>query len=190
MAKENVDLIKKTDIEYVNKLLANTDEMKDFAISKSTLSNISSWALNGESDQEIRQHLDLTKHQFAILCTVCPSLILIMENSRAMADLVIAGSLVQTAIGGKHVKKQQLIKVGEYEDGKKVRERVEKHWVEEELPPNPILLKFLAENKLSEKFGEAKGVDDKKMKEFADSLSAHDAALIAEAKKKFGDNNA
>ena len=107
--KDNVteELIKQTDIDYVNQMLEKSEDLKDFNISKSTLSNIASWALNGDSDNEIRQHLDLNKHQFAILCTVCPTLVVIMDRSRAMADLIVAGSLFQTAVGGKRIKKQQ-----------------------------------------------------------------------------------
>ena len=189
--KDNVteELIKQTDIDYVNQMLEKSEDLKDFNISKSTLSNIASWALNGDSDKEIREHLDLNKHQFAILCTVCPTLVVIMDRSRAMADLIVAGSLFQTAVGGKRIKKQQLIKVGIYQDGVKVGEKVEKHYVEEELPPNPILLKFLAENKLSEQFGESKGVDDKKIRNLVDGLSAHDRKLIEEAAKKYGEIN-
>jgi len=189
--KDNVteELIKQTDIDYVNQMLEKSEDLKDFNISKSTLSNIASWALNGDSDKEIREHLDLNKHQFAILCTVCPTLVIIMDRSRAMADLIVAGSLFQTAVGGKRIKKQQLIKVGIYENGVKVGEKVEKHYVEEELPPNPILLKFLAENKLSEQFGESKGVDDKKIRTLVDGLSAHDRKLIEEATKKYGEIN-
>lgn len=187
--EDTTKLISKVDIDFVNQMIGKSEDMQDFAISKSTLANISSWALNGESDKEIREHLDLTEHQFAILCTVCPTLLLIMDRSRAMADLIVAGSLFQTAIGGKRIKKQQIVKVGDYENGIKVGEHVEKHWVEEELPPRPELLKFLAENKLSEQFGERKGVDEEKMKELADSLSARDRALIEEATKKMGDIN-
>ena len=185
--KDNLtqELIKSADIDYVNKMLENSEDLKEFKISKSTLSNIASWALNGESDKDIREHLDLNKHQFAILCTVCPTLIVIMDRSRAMADLIVAGSLFQTAVGGKYVRKQQLIKVGDYENGIKIGEHVEKQWVEEELPPNPMLLKFLAENKLSEQFGESKGVDEEKMKKLADSFSDRDRALIEQASKKF-----
>lgn len=185
--EDTTKLISKVDIDFVNQLMNNSQEMKDFAISKSTLANISSWALNGESDKEIREHLDLTEHQFAILCTVCPTLLLIMERSRAMADLIVAGSLFQTAIGGKRIKKQQAVKVGDYVDGVKVGEHVEKVWLEEELPPRPELLKFLAENKLSEQFGERKGVDDNKIRELADSFSDKDAALVMAAAKKMGD---
>lgn len=187
--EETTKLISKVDIDFVNQMIGKSEEMKDFVISKSTLANISSWALNGESDKEIREHLDLTDHQFAILCTVCPTLLLIMDRSRAMADLIIAGSLFQTAIGGKRIKKQQAVKVGEYVDGVKVGEHIEKVWLEEELPPRPELLKFLAENKLSQNFGERKGVDESKMKELADSLSARDRVLIEEMSKKMSDVN-
>ena len=184
--EETTKLIAKVDIDFVNNMIAKSEEMQDFAISKSTLANIASWALNGESDKDIREHLDLTNHQFAILCTVCPTLLLIMDRSRAMADLIIAGSLVQTAIGGKRVRKQQPVKVSVYEDGVKVGEKIEIVTVEEELPPNPMLLKFLAENKLNEKFGESRGIDEDKIKQFADGMSARDIALIKEASKKMG----
>lgn len=178
------ELIKSADIAYINKMLEKTDDMSDFRISKSTLANIAGWALNGSSDAEIRKNLDLNKHQWAILCTVCPSMIMIMEHSRAMADMVVAGSLFQTAIGGKTIRKQQLIRVKQYDEkGMVIGEKVEKHWVEEELPPNPMLLKFLAENKLNEQFGENKGVDNGKIREFVENLSAHDRALLEAARK-------
>ena len=142
-------LIKSADIGYINQLLKKGD-VGDFQMSKSTLSNIAGWALNGDSDAEIRKRLDLNKHQWAILCTVCPTMVMIMQHSRAMADLVVAGSLFQTAIGGKRIKKQVPVKYKVYdENGKVEREEYKIVEIEEELPPNPMLLKFLAENKLS-----------------------------------------
>ena len=181
--KTTEQLINKTDIDFVNQMIKKGG-IDDFAISKSTLANISSWALNGDSDQVIRKKLDLNKHQWAILCSVCPSLILIMDHSRAMADLVVAGSLFQTAIGGKRIKKQVPVKYKVYdESGKVEREEYKIVEVEEELPPNPMLLKFLAENKLSEQFGDKRGVDDKKIKDFVDSLSPEDRALLEAARK-------
>lgn len=183
------NLIKQTDVDYVNKLLKNSNDLKDFEISKSTLSNISSWALDGHSDKEIRDKLDLNKHQWAILVTICPSLIMIMEHSRAMADLVIAGSLFQTAIGGKRIKKQVAVKVKDYDfDGKGkswvIGEHTEVMEIEEELPPNPMLLKFLAEKKLSEQFGDNKSDKNDRIKEMVDSLSEKDKALIKMAMEK------
>lgn len=182
-------LIKSADIGYINQLLKKGD-VGDFQMSKSTLSNIAGWALNGDSDAEIRKRLDLNKHQWAILCTVCPTMIMIMQHSRAMADLVVAGSLFQTAIGGKRIKKQVPVKYKVYdENGKVEREEYKVVEIEEELPPNPMLLKFLAENKLSEQFGDKKGVNDKKIKEFVESLTPEDRALLEAARKNSELNN-
>lgn len=187
--KTTEQLIKQADIDYINKMLSKTDDMGDFAMSQSTLSNIAGWALNGASDQEIRKNLDLNKHQWAILCTVCPTMIMIMQHSRAMADMVVAGSLFQTAVGGKRIKKQVPVRVKDYDYDEKtgkswvIGEHIEIHEIEEELPPNPVLLKFLAENKLSEQFGDKKPNRNEKLRELVDSLSPEDKALIEAARK-------
>lgn len=182
--KTTEQLIKQADIDYINKMLSKSGDMDDFAMSQSTLSNIAGWALNGASDQEIRKNLDLNKHQWAILCTVCPTMIMIMQHSRAMADMVVAGSLFQTAIGGKRIKKQQPVRVREYDEkGLVCGEHYEVIEIEEELPPNPVLLKFLAENKLSEQFGDKKTNRNEKLRELVDSLSPEDKALIEAARK-------
>lgn len=183
-SKVTQELIKKADIEFINKMLKNSEEMGDFQISQSTLSNIAGWALNGSSNDEIRKNLDLNKHQWAILCTVCPTMLMIMQHSRAMADLVVAGSLFQTAIGGKRIKKQQPVRVREYDEkGNVCAEHYEIMEIEEELPPNPMLLKFLAENKLSEQFGNEKEDKSKKLRELVDNLSPEEKALIEAARK-------
>lgn len=159
MAKQQVkDIVKKysgiVDFDFVNQILDQSEDMKDFEMNKSTLLNVSEWALNGKSDEEIRKSLDLRPKQWATLLSICPVLILIMKDSRALADVVIAGSLFQTAIGGKRVRKQIAKNVKDYdENGKIVGEHLETIEVWEEMPPNAYLLKFLAENKLSEKFG-------------------------------------
>ena len=59
------ELAKSVNIKTVNELLSQT-ELKDFEMNKSTISNIAEWALNGNSDNEIRQKLSLTKNQWAI----------------------------------------------------------------------------------------------------------------------------
>jgi len=183
------ELTKSVDIKTVNQLLANT-ELKSFDMNKSTLTNIAEWALNGESDTEIRKHLNLNKNQWAILVTVCPTLLLIMKETRALADVVIAGSLFQTAIGGKRVKKQVPVKFKKYdENGKAYEEDYKIIEIEEELPPNPLLLKFLAEHKLSEKLGENADKGESNYKNMVDSLTPEERALI-EAMKKASDLNA
>lgn len=180
------ELAKNVDLKVVNQLLSNT-ELKDFEMNKSTISNIAEWCLNGESDNEIRKRLSLNKHQWAILVTVCPTLLIIMKDSRALADVVIAGSLFQTAIGGKTIKKQQPMRVREYDEkGLVCGEHYEIIEYEEELPPNPLLLKFLAERKLNEKLGEQQGIKDSTYKQMVDSLTPEERAMI-EAMKKAGD---
>ena len=188
------ELAKNVDIKTVNQLLAQT-ELKDFEMNKSTINNIAEWALNGDSDNEIRQRLSLTKNQWAILVTICPTLLLIMKDSRALADVVIAGSLFQTAIGGKTIRKQVPVHVKEYEyDEAKGRSYVSGEHIEmveqvEELPPNPLLLKYLAEHKLSEKLGETTTNKENDYKKMVESMTAEERALL-EAMKKASEINA
>ncbi|MBO7715445.1 MAG: hypothetical protein J6S85_17925 [Methanobrevibacter sp.] len=194
MAKSEVldsvnKLAKTVDMKLVNDLLSQT-ELRDFEMNKSTITNIAEWCLNGESDNEIRKRLSLNKHQWAILVTVCPTLLIIMKDSRALADVVIAGSLFQTAVGGKRIKKQQPMRVKEYDEkGIVIGEHYEIVEYEEELPPNPLLLKFLAEHKMSEKLGDVQVDKESSYKKMVDSLSPDERALI-EAMKKASDLNA
>ena len=182
------ELAKNVDMKTVNALLSST-ELKDFEMNKSTILNIAEWALNGNSDTEIRQKLSLTKNQWAILVTVCPTLLLVMKESRALADVVIAGSLFQTAIGGKVITKQQPVKIKLYDtDGKVYGEKVEIVETKEELPPNPLLLKFLAEHKLSEKMGDTALNDENSYKKLIESMKPEELAVL-EAMKKASDIN-
>ena len=169
---------------FVNSIV-NTSDESDFALNKSTLMNIAEWALNGSSDEEIRKKLDLRPKQWGILLSICPSLVLVMQHSRALADTVIAGSLFQTAIGGKRIKKQVPVRIREYdENGKVCGEHYDKIEVEEELPPNPILLKFLAEHKLSDKFGDKPVDSNSQYRDILNSLTPEQIALIESTKKK------
>ena len=179
------------DMKLINKTLEET-QLKDFEMNKSTITNIAEWCLNGESDNEIRNRLSLTKDQWAILVTICPTLLLVMRESRALADVVIAGSLFQTAVGGKRIKKQVPIKVKEYECNPETGkswvsgEHTELIEVEEELPPNPMLLKFLAEHKMSEKLGDSKLPNETSYKKIIESMTPEERATI-EAMRKMGD---
>lgn len=182
------ELAENVDIKTVNQLLSQT-ELKDFEMNKTTITNIAEWCLNGNSDNEIRQKLSLNKHQWAILTTVCPTLLIVMKDSRALADVVIAGSLFQTAIGGKRIKKQVPVKFKIYdENGKVDREDYKVIEIEEELPPNPLLLKFLAEHKLSEKLGDNPINNESNYKKMVESLTPEERAMI-EAMKKASEIN-
>lgn len=177
------DLANSVDIKLVNEILANT-ELKDFEMNKQTIINIAEWCLNGDSDTEIRQKLSLNAKQWSVLVTICPTLLIVMKESRALADVVVAGSLFQTAIGGKTIRKQQPMRVKDYnEKGMVVGEHYEIVEYEEELPPNPLLLKFLAEHKMSEKLGDKAILNDNNYKKIVDSLTPEERAMIEAMKK-------
>ena len=173
----------KVKIKETNDMLEGTN-IGDFKISKRTRENIAEWCLNGDTEFEIRQKLELNKNQWAILISACPDVLKIMEFGYAYADMVVGGSLLQVAIGGKKIKKQQIVKVGDYENGIKVGEHIEKVEIEEELPPNPLLLKFLAENRFTEKFSERSG-DDKVYRGVIDNLTDEDRKKLERAKKVY-----
>lgn len=173
----------KVKIKETNDMLEGTN-IGDFKISKRTLENIAEWCLNGDTEFEIRQKLELNKNQWSILISACPDVLKIMEFGYAYADMVVGGSLLQVAIGGKKIKKQQIVKVGDYENGIKVGEHIEKVEIEEELPPNPLLLKFLAENRFTEKFSERKS-DDKVYRGVIDNLTDEDRKKLERAKKVY-----
>ena len=187
------ELAKNVDIKIINQLLAQT-ELSDFEMNKSTITNIAEWCLNGESDNENRNRLDLTQKQWAILVTICPTLLLVMKESRALADVVLAGSLYQTAVGGRRITKQVPVKEKQYE----WNEQTGKSWVigektvivevQEELPPNPMLLKYLAEHKFSEKLGDIQNGKESDYKKMVESLTPEERALI-EAMQKASELN-
>lgn len=189
MANKQVkDIVKQysnvVDFNFLNQVLEQSPEMKDFEMNKTTLLNVSEWALNGKSDEEIRKSLSLTPKQWAILLSICPVLILVMKDSRALADVVIAGSLFQTAIGGKRVKRQVARPIKDYnEKGIIIGEHLEIIELEEELPPNPILLKYLAEHKLSEKFGDKPVDNSNNYAKILEELTPEQISMLEMAQK-------
>lgn len=153
------------DYDLVNNSLKVTGNNEEIGlVTKKTLYNICKWALNGASQDEIAHNLELTPKQFTTLTQLCPFVLYIMQSSYAYADIIVAGTLFERAIGKTVVKKQVLCKVHEYDDtGRVVGEHYEKQEIEEQLPPEPNLLKFLAEHRLSEKFGEKQVDEDRQI---------------------------
>ena len=149
------------DYDFTNQLIDKSSLMKGFELSKKTITNIGRWALDGKSELDIRNNLELSKKEWEYLCSVCPSIVFVMKRSYTFADLIVAGTLYQVGVGGYTIKKKMPMKIKEYEDGKVISEHIEIVEYDEEQPPNPNILKYLAEHKLSEKFGE-KQVDNSK----------------------------
>ena len=184
--KQELNVITDTvDIDLTNKVLDLSDEIENFHLTKKTLNNIAKWALDGKSQFEIAQNLELSKKEWAYLCKVCPSILLVMQHSQAYADIVVAGTLYQTAIGGHTIHKKVPMKIKEYDNGKVVGEHIEYAEYDEVQPANPYLLKYLAENKLSEQFGKVKTDNSKEHKEVIDVMSEEEMKII----ERLGDNN-
>lgn len=173
------------DIKLVNQVLDMSDILEDFSITKKTLNNIAKWALDGKSQFEIAQNLELSKREWDYLCKVCPAILLVMQHSQAYADVVVAGTLYQTAIGGHTIHKKVPIKIKEYDNGRVIGEHIEYAEYDEVQPSNPYLLKYLAENKLSEQFGKSKIDNSKEHREVVDVMSDEELALI----EKLGKDN-
>lgn len=165
------EITSKVNIDLINQVIANDPNLLKFKITKQTLKNIANWALDGKSQTEIANNLELTPAQWLYLVDRCPTILKVMQHSQAYADMVVAGTLFETAVGGKKIRKKIPMKVHDYENGKVIGEHYEMIEIEEETQPNPMLLKFLAEKKLTEQFGENKVEDNGKFRKVVDSLS-------------------
>lgn len=178
--KQELDKITDTvDIDMTNQML-ELGGIEKFNITKKTLDNIAKWALDGKSQFEIRQNLELSKKEWEYLISVCPIILVVMQHSQAYAEIVLAGTLYQTAIGGHTIKKKMPIKIKEYDNGKVIAEHVEIVEYDEVQPPNANLLKFLAENKLGENFGETKVDSSKEHKKIIESMNEEELKLVEE----------
>lgn len=185
--KKELDKITDTvDIDLTNKVLDMTPEgmFERFDLTKKTLNNIAKWALDGKSQFEIAQNLELSKKEWEYLCKVCPSILLVMQHSQAYADVVVAGTLYQTAIGGHTLHRKVPIKIKEYDNGRVVGEHIEYAEYDEVQPSNPYLLKYLAEHKLSENFGAVQTDNSKEHREVVDVMSEDELKLIEKLGKQ------
>lgn len=185
--KKELDKITDTvDIDLTNKVLDMTPEgmFEKFDLSKKTLNNIAKWALDGKSQFEIAQNLELSKKEWGYLCKVCPTILLVMQHSQAYADVVVAGTLYQTAIGGHTIHRKVPIKIKEYDNGRVVGEHIEYAEYDEVQPSNPYLLKYLAEHKLSENFGAVQTDNSKEHREVVDVMSEDELKLIEKLGKQ------
>lgn len=176
------------DYEQINKVIESNEMLENFSISKKTLMNIGSWALDGKSQFEIARNLELTPNEWKYLCKICPTILLVMQHSQAYADIVVAGTLYQTAIGGHKIRKSMPMKIKEYgvdEKGRSivVGEHVEIIEYDEVQPSNPYLLKYLAEHKLSEQFGDKKTDNSGEHREVIDNMSDEERKVFEEMSK-------
>ena len=166
------------DYDQINQVIEKGGQLENFTITKQTLVNIGSWALDGKSQFEIAHNLELTITEWRYLCKVCPTILMVMQHSTAYADIVVAGSLVQTAIGGHTIHRKEPIKIKDYDNGRVVGEHIEYAEWDEVQPANPMLLKYIAENKLSEQFGKVKVDNTKEHRKIVDVMSEEELKIV------------
>ena len=174
------------DMQDINDKLKE-EGIETLTITRKTLLNIGKWFLDGKSQFEVQQNLELSYAEWQYLLKICPQVVTIMQHSTVYADMIVGASLLQTAIGGKIIKKKVPIKMHKYQviDGKSivVGEYVEMVEVEEETQPNANLLRYLAEHKLSEQFGDNKRDLTQEHRQVIDALTEEELKAINEYKK-------
>lgn len=187
LKKELSTIADTVDLDTINQQL-DTAGITKLDISKKTLLNIGKWVLDGKSEQEIKENLELSESEWRYLLKTCPAIVVVMQHSLAYAEMILGGTLFQTAIGGKKIKKKIPLKVHDYEiiNGKSVvvGEHYEMVEIEEESQPNPYLLKYLAEHKLSEKLGNNGSDLSKEHREYIDAMSPEEIEAIRQLNTK------
>lgn len=156
-------------------------KVNNLILTEKTLENIAKWALDGKSQTEIRNNLELTEYEWEYLKMTCPTMLLLMSKTTAYADIVIAGTLVQTAIGGQEYEEETPIKVKDYECGRCIGEHIEIIKVRKKTQPVPDLLKFLSIHKLSENFSDKPKTSSKEYRDIVNNLSEEEKQAIKDA---------
>jgi 6-pyruvoyl-tetrahydropterin synthase len=172
-------IIEQIDLKSLNIQLEG--KVNNLILTEKTLENIAKWALDGKSQTEIRNNLELTEYEWEYLKMTCPTMLLLMSKTTAYADVVIAGTLVQTAIGGVEYEEPTPIKIKLYENGRCVGEDVKIIKVPKKTQPNPDLLKFLSIHKLSENFSEKPKTDSKEYKDVIATMSDDEKKAVLES---------
>ena len=155
-------------------------KVNNLILTEKTLENIAKWALDGKSQTEIRNNLELTEYEWEYLKMTCPTMLLLMSKTTAYADIVIAGTLVQTAIGGQEYEEETPIKVKDYDNGRCIGEHIEIIKVRKKTQPVPDLLKFLSIHKLSENFSDKPKSNNNEHQEIIDNMNEEEEKEILE----------
>lgn len=172
-------IIEQIDLKSLNIQLEG--KVNNLILTEKTLENIAKWALDGKSQTEIRNNLELTEYEWEYLKNVCPAMLLVMSKSTSYADMVIAGTLFQTAVGNQEYEVEELVKIKDYDNGRCIGEHIEHHTRKVKTQPNPDLLKFLSIHKLSENFSDKPKTSSKEYRDIVNNLSEEERQAIKDA---------
>ena len=105
-------------------------------VDKKILNEIAVYTSNGMDEKDIGALLNMSVEEIEKWKEMCPEVMGAFSIGAKAVSAKVMLTKVQLALGGRKVKKQQAVKVGDYEDGRKIGEHIEIVEVWEELAPN------------------------------------------------------
>ena len=140
------------------------------SVDKRVLNEIAVYLSNGMEEKDIAVLLGVNDKELQQWKNDYPEVMGAFEIGAKAVSAKVMLTKVQLALGGRKVWKQQAVKVGDYEDGKKVGEHIEKVTVWEELAPNYNAIEDILSVKEADTWNRKKILENKES-EHRDALS-------------------
>ena len=175
-SKENIREIEKIIDKEQKKVSITKDIDKMYkgvegaSVDKRVLNEIAVYLSNGMEEKDIAVLLGINDKELQQWKNDYPEVMGAFEIGAKAVSAKVMLTKVQLALGGRKVWKQQAVKVGDYEDGKKIGEHIEKVEVWEELPPNYNAIEDILSVKESDTWNKKKILENKES-EHRDALS-------------------
>ena len=140
------------------------------SVDKRVLNEIAVYLSNGMEEKDIAVLLGINDKELQCWKESYPEVMGAFEIGAKAVSAKVMLTKVQLALGGRKIWKQQAVKVGDYEDGKKVGEHIEVVEVWEELAPNYNAIDDILSVKEANTWSKKKVLDVKES-EHRDALS-------------------
>ena len=140
------------------------------SVDKRVLNEIAVYLSNGMEEKDIAVLLGINDKELQCWKDSYPEVMGAFEIGAKAVSAKVMLTKVQLALGGRKIWKQQAVKVGDYEDGKKVGEHIEIVKVWEELAPNYNAIDDIFSVKEANTWSKKKVLDAKES-EHRDALS-------------------
>lgn len=140
------------------------------SVDKRVLNEIAVYLSNGMEEKDIAVLLGINDKELQCWKDSYPEVMGAFEIGAKAVSAKVMLTKVQLALGGRKIWKQQAVKVGDYEDGKKVGEHIEIVKVWEELAPNYNAIDDILSVKEANTWSKKKVLDVKES-EHRDALS-------------------
>ena len=160
--RKKVEISKDIDKMYKN--------VEGASVDKRVLNEIAVYLSNGMEEKDIAVLLGVNDKELQQWKNDYPEVMGAFEIGAKAVSAKVMLTKVQLALGGRKVWKQQAVKVGDYEEGRKVGEHIEVVEVWEELAPNYNAIDDILSVKESDTWNKKKILDNKES-EHRDALS-------------------